>query len=362
MKHLIARIEELQRSVQRHCRKGLKEYPTRTIFIDPLLEALGWEVRDPDDVELEYPTVDNKSVDYALKLNRKPVLLLEAKALGENLDDVKSITQVVGYASNDGIEWCILSDGIHYRVYRTREPVPAPDKLLYECSIAGEDNEGKSAEEVARQFWRFSKEEMARGTLDAIGEQIFTDGKVRKAIEKLFQDPPRGLLSLIKARTADSDLKPKQIAASLHRIWFSEPVTPPQPPPAPEGKTPGERRRDYGEEHHTRGKPQETLEIYRALDRFCLALDPGNIVRRFRKLYISYGSGKKVFCSICLYRISVKVGLKLSYHDLQEPPVFARDVTNIGHWGIGHLELNIDTREKLQEAQAIIRQSYERSK
>jgi len=362
MKQLLARIEELQRLLSRHRTRGLKEYPTRTIFIDPLLEALGWEVRDPDDVELEYPTVDKKSVDYALKLNRKPVLLLEAKPLGDNLDDVKSITQVIGYASNDGIEWCILSNGIHYRVYRTREPVPAPDKLLYECSITAEDNEGKPAEEVARQFWRFSKEEMARGTLDAIGEQIFTDGKVRKAIEQLFQDPPRRLLNLIKGGTGDTDLKPKQIAASLRRIWFNEPVTPPEPTPTPGGKRPRKPPRDYGEEHHTRGKPQETLGIYRALDHFCLALDPGNIVRRFRKLYISYGSGKKVFCSICLYRISVKVGLKLSYHDLQEPPVFARDVTSIGHWGIGHLELNIDTREKLQEAQAMIRESYERSK
>jgi len=34
---------------------------------------------DPDEVELEYPTVDGKSVDYAMKINRKPVFLLEGK-------------------------------------------------------------------------------------------------------------------------------------------------------------------------------------------------------------------------------------------------------------------------------------------
>ncbi len=30
------------------------------------------------------------------------------------LDDVKSITQVVGYAANDGVEWCVLTNGVRY--------------------------------------------------------------------------------------------------------------------------------------------------------------------------------------------------------------------------------------------------------
>ena len=35
--------------IHRHRREGLKEYPTRTIFIDPLLAALGWDVRPGED-------------------------------------------------------------------------------------------------------------------------------------------------------------------------------------------------------------------------------------------------------------------------------------------------------------------------
>jgi len=78
VKNVVKCIEHLRQQLERHHRGGLKEYPTRTIFIDPLLGALGWDVRDPDEVQLEYPTVDNKSVDYAMKVNRKPVLLVEA--------------------------------------------------------------------------------------------------------------------------------------------------------------------------------------------------------------------------------------------------------------------------------------------
>jgi glycosyltransferase involved in cell wall biosynthesis len=102
MKPIMRCIEELRSKLEKHRRDDLKEYPTRTIFIDPLLEALGWDVRDPEDVELEYPTIDGKSVDYAPKINRKPVLFVEAKPLNDRLTDVKSITQVVGYAANAG--------------------------------------------------------------------------------------------------------------------------------------------------------------------------------------------------------------------------------------------------------------------
>ncbi len=40
------------------------------IFIEFLLQALGWDVKNTDEVNLEYPTIDGKFVDYALKINK----------------------------------------------------------------------------------------------------------------------------------------------------------------------------------------------------------------------------------------------------------------------------------------------------
>jgi len=87
MDGLISCIENLRMKLDRHRKDDLKEYPTRTIFIDPLLYSLGWDLRDPDEVELEYPTIDGKSVDYAPKINRDPVLFIEAKPLHDQLKD-----------------------------------------------------------------------------------------------------------------------------------------------------------------------------------------------------------------------------------------------------------------------------------
>jgi hypothetical protein len=53
--------------------------PTSSSLIEPVLEALGWDVRDPDEVFREFkPTPKDNPVDYALLLLRKPRQLVEA--------------------------------------------------------------------------------------------------------------------------------------------------------------------------------------------------------------------------------------------------------------------------------------------
>jgi predicted type IV restriction endonuclease len=53
MNSIIVCIEKFRIKLDRHRKDDLKEYPTRTISIDPLLYSFGWDVRDPDGVELE---------------------------------------------------------------------------------------------------------------------------------------------------------------------------------------------------------------------------------------------------------------------------------------------------------------------
>lgn len=219
MKDIVRCVENLRLLLQKHKKKGLKEYPTRTIFIDPMLEALSWDVRDPDEVDLEHPTVDGKSVDYALKINRKVVLHLEAKQLKDPLDDVKAITQIVGYAVNDGVEWCVLTNGIKYKVYKTSEIASAPEKLLFEVSLDPADSKGLSVQEIAKQINRLSRDSMAAGYLDKLGTEIFITSKVRKALDHLVLEESTSLINLIRKKMNDSSIKPSQISKALHRIW-----------------------------------------------------------------------------------------------------------------------------------------------
>ena len=383
MNKLIQVIEATRTKIDALRKHGLKETPTRTIVIDPLLEALGWEVSDPDEVQLEYPTVDGKSVDYGLKLNKKCALLVEAKSFDDPLNDVKAITQVVGYAANNGITWCILTNGLTWKVYRSIENCPAPDKLMYEVSLDPRDSQGMTVQQIAQQMWRFSREEMAKGALDALGEQTFTDGKVRKALAAVMLDPPRQLLNMIRAATGDQSIAPQRIKDSLTRVWrdagvgtrLGRPASAHETPrlsPASASRTEGARnawrtRRARAsdspsdEAHHISGKPQEVIELYRAIDRLCLSLAPGAITTRYLAKCIAYDSAKRSFCSIHILQAGLRVWLKLKYSRLVSPPAFARDVSNVGHWGAGDVELGINSVSLLEEAAPLIRQSFEES-
>lgn len=381
MDRLIEAIEMIRQKLpgwRRHC---LNETSTRTIIIDELLRALGWDVSDPDEVQLEYPTVDSKFVDYALKLNRKPVLLVEAKALGDGLEDVKAITQITGYAANDGIVWCILTNGVKWRVYRSVEQCPAPDKMMYEADLDPDSPDGMTVEQVARQMWRFSCEEMAKGTLDALGEQTFTDGKVRKALQALLADPPRSLLNLVRSASGDGDIAPRQIKESLVRIASdAEAGDAPLGPDTPKARAPAKAndgsRSDgarkawatrrakkgqspYDEAHHLRGRPQEAVSLYRSLERLCLSFLPSGVSRRYLAKSVNFILGKRCFCSVHVLQGGLRVWLPMKFGHIGNPPAFARDVSNIGHWGAGDVELRITNRDELEKATELIQRSFE---
>ncbi len=374
MSKLAVILEQFQIKLERFRKDGLKETPTRTIFIDPLLEALGWDVRDPDEVQLEYPTIDSKSVDYALKINQRPVLLVEAKPLNDPLNDVKDVTQVTGYAANDGIVWCILTNGVRWRVYRSVEQCPAPEKLMFEVSYDPADLDGINLEQVAEQFQRFSRDEMAKGTLDDLGEQTFTDGKIRKALQIIVTEPPKALLKLVRNVAGDQSLRPQTVKESLGRVLLPL-LSSSLPFQTPSGGFKQSRKKlgaqkawvtrraghdaPYSENLHTQGKPREVIEIYQRLDQFCLALRPGAIEKHFLAKCIAYREGKRTFCSVCLLKRGLHIWLKTKFHRLMNPPDFARDVSAIGHWGVGDVELAITNLHQFAVAEPLIRQCFE---
>ncbi|HUV85981.1 MAG TPA: type I restriction endonuclease [bacterium] len=379
MKKLAQNINDISAKLDKWRRRSLNEASTRTIIIEPILEALGWDIRDPDEVGIEYPTVDKKAVDYALKINKKPILLIEAKALNDPLEDVKAITQIIGYATSDGIVWCVLTNGVKWKVYRSVEKCPAPDKLMFEVSLDLNEAAAPDATDLARQLWRVSREEIAKGTLDEIGERTFTDGKVRKAIDKIMRDPPRRFINLIKNAAGDENLKPQKIKESLTRVWAM--ISPEGGIDVPETAeiipeidktTKSERalkswetrrrkrpKKIYTESRHIEGKPAEVLELYRKLDNFCFSLKPGIVNKQYIAKTINYLCANKCFCSIHILRNGLRVWLYLKYNRVENPPPFSRDVSNIGHWGGGDFELGVTNATQLEESFPLIRQSFE---
>src|SRR3954471_13633660 len=132
LKHCAERVDRY-----RQMRQRVGESNTKAGLIEPIIAALGWDVLDPDEVHREYRRrpVDNP-VDYALLLLRAPRLFIEAKGLGENLDDPKWANQTISYAAVAGVEWVALTDGAEWRIYNAHAPVPVEQKLFHSVRLA----------------------------------------------------------------------------------------------------------------------------------------------------------------------------------------------------------------------------------
>ena len=90
---LCATISEIGAKIKRYRGRIVGAQNTKASLIEPLLEALGWDIRDFDEVHRDFRAKpSDKPVDYALKMLRRPRLFMEAKALGENLCDRKWIS------------------------------------------------------------------------------------------------------------------------------------------------------------------------------------------------------------------------------------------------------------------------------
>jgi len=80
----------------------------------------------------------------------------------KNVEDKQFIAQTVNYATNDGVVWCALTNGLTYRVYKTNEPVAMDQKLLFEVHLTEVADGGVAA---AKPLQLLSRASLVNGEL-----------------------------------------------------------------------------------------------------------------------------------------------------------------------------------------------------
>ena len=110
MSTLAKTLAEVRRRIALSAKRGLNEQNTKATLIDPVLRALGWDTENIEEVVREYRVKNrDKPVDYGLLTMRTPRLFVEAKGLGEHLQDRRWINQIMGYAAVAGVRWIVLT-------------------------------------------------------------------------------------------------------------------------------------------------------------------------------------------------------------------------------------------------------------
>ena len=107
---------------------------------------------------------------------------------------------------------------------------------------------------------------------------------------------------------------------------------------------------------HFSGKSDSIQALARSIQEFLLSLDP-SMEEVPKKFYIAYKISQNIACmEVQKQKILLFTKLDPKEVDLK----IARDVTNIGHYGTGDLELTIKTSKDLDLAKPLIERAYQK--
>lgn len=106
---------------------------------------------------------------------------------------------------------------------------------------------------------------------------------------------------------------------------------------------------------HLAGGPMG--ELFEALRKSILALDPC-INEEFLKLYVAY-KAETNFVDVIPQAKRLLLVLNIGIGEIEDPKGLCRDISNIGRWGNGDVEIGLSTADELPYAMGLIRQSFD---
>lgn len=169
------------------------EAQLRHDFLDPLFEALGWDMHnqrsDPREVVVEFDLYEGsrEKVDYCFRVNRVPQFFVEAKAAWENLDN--HFWQIFGYSEIGQMPLVILTNFKELRVYARCAAASRKKSDPNGFLKIGQITCNAYERHWARLYALFSQPAVQRGTISAILQRVEQSG----GNFNLFSDVPQAL-------------------------------------------------------------------------------------------------------------------------------------------------------------------------
>ena len=116
-----ARMQAFAAAARSLIPKCTNEEQTKVSLINPYLEILGYDVRDPDICRFEF-TADigksNEKVDYAIMRDGKPAIFIEAKAASKHFSEQGRVPgQLQRYFMSEEAEFAVFTNGVIWNWY-----------------------------------------------------------------------------------------------------------------------------------------------------------------------------------------------------------------------------------------------------
>jgi hypothetical protein len=199
IEELITFIENLKRNPNL---SKFDEASTKQAIILPTLHLLGWNTYNIDEVTPEY-SVENRRVDYSLRLNDTNEVFIEAKGAGASLENHEE--QLLDYAFRQGVELAALTNGITWSLYLPTKKGDWKARKFYTIDIMQQESR-----DAAQKFTDLlSKENVQSGDALQNAESIYK-GRLKKvkieetlpqAWNKIIVEPDALLIDLVAETT-----------------------------------------------------------------------------------------------------------------------------------------------------------------
>ncbi len=99
-----------------------------------------------------------------------------------------------------------------------------------------------------------------------------------------------------------------------------------------------------------------TKSLFEVLDRRIQNLSP-DVKREFKKLYVAYKLDTN-FVDVLFQKKRLRLSLNMKFSEINDPEGFCRDVTGLGRWGNGDVELFMEHVTDIDKVMGYIKQSY----
>lgn len=113
----------------------------------------------------------------------------------------------------------------------------------------------------------------------------------------------------------------------------------------------------YTEQDHIEKASELTAELYEKFKAAILNLTDGIEVKS-QKLYIAFKKGKNV-TDIAILKKSLKLFINVKAGQLDDPKKLAQDVSNIGHWGNGDYQIQVEDDKDLEYIMSLVKQAIQ---
>ena len=99
-------------------------------------------------------------------------------------------------------------------------------------------------------------------------------------------------------------------------------------------------------------------DLFEALRMEILAIDQC-VIEEYLKLYVAY-KAETNFVDVVPQAKRLRLSLNMPFHEIDDPKGLCLDVTNLGRWGNGAVEISLAIPEELPYVMGLIRQSFDR--